>query len=582
MRNVKILKRMVIHIAKSTFVNFHLLFFTYAVLSFISCSRPFQDEEVKPKVDTQTSDWRSYQMYFPKLETYTVTPKVSHDASIVWFKDRWIAMYDDGNEQEGQRIRQSFSFDLVSWSEPTQPFVSTSDNEIDQSRAQYQPSLVIADGVLLCVWQDSPNSYISRLESPAGIWTTKKLYGTANAQYPLPSFEGKSWTVFAGNNGLILQNGRIMVPVTMVEYAPTVLHADRAKRDGVIFSDDRGITWSYSSAGTINETGAWEATIWEPETGIINMVSRYNRSGEDVIIKPTENMKFTSSTDNGKTWLPQVLVPIETSMSRMHAVNKGKRNMLAANDWAVQTQSTVVNRKNMTLFFSRGNGYNFSPAVNFDANVVNTTSYPQIAIKDNYAVVIYTRSSYTSTWNERQTIVTKISPLPDDDQYYIFPRENRGQIKMGYIDNKDVIYFYNDYSSASIDLDANTATTDKIHLSFDFKVSNGKHTILSLDYPNIRLIAENGMVKLQKSDSGEEIECGTYNDWTNIELVTGKGITSVRVNGGTEKKLNAAPLGPIRAFFGQNYYQGLLEKPDTHFFIDLKSIKSKVEKNAKA
>src|SRR5690606_4691190 len=163
--------------------------------------------------------------------------------------------------------------------------------------------------------------------------------------------------------------------------------------------------------------------------------------------------------------------------------NRGERNILAANDWAVAGKNIVRNRKNMTLFLNRGNGNNFSPAVNFDSNVVNTTSYPQIDVKDNYAAIIYTKASYSSYMGSRQTIVTKVSPLPEDDRYYLFPRKNRGQIKMRKVDDRDAVQFYHDYSSAALDLDANDASKDVVHISFDVKVNNGNHTILSLDYP---------------------------------------------------------------------------------------------------
>ncbi len=529
------------------------------------------------------SVWRNYVVYNPTVDIYTVTANQSHDATIVWFQDRWIALWDDGTEAAGQRIWQSTSFDLATWTTPIAVFTTSagSSNPVTAapSEQHYQPSLVIVDGELQCLWMVLNTCYLSRLTSSTGLWQNHKLYGPTGtgAQYDLPFFDGYAWSVFAGNNGLVLDSGRVVVPVTL-RRMDGLPFFNRFKLDSVIYSDDNGATWAHSEGTKINDTNQWEATVWEPRPGILNMVARNNRQG--VPLNPKQNLKFSVSIDGGEHWtVPQVFVPIETSMSRMHALTRGDRNMLAHNDWAVTDTNIRTNRRNLTLFFNRGNGFNFTPGVNFAASdVVNVSDYPQIGLKDDTAAVIYTWEASNNPAT-RQTKVAKIHPLPQDNVYYIFPRTPRGHVEPATVDSRNVLRFHDDYSSAGLDLDANNADTDEITIRLSFKVESGnRQTILSTDEPSVKVIAVNGDVILKKWLGGAvEISCGTYSGWTDLEFVTGGGTTKLSVNGGAFTSIPLSPVGPIRAFLGENTYSGITAKPGSAFVIDSSSVETRVD-----
>lgn len=527
------------------------------------------------------SSWRSYEVYDPTVDIYTVTSNQSHDATISWFQDRWFALWDDGTEAAGQRIRQSTSFDLSTWTTPIEVFTTSagSVNPVTAlaSEQHYQPALVIVDGELMCFWSDSSSCYLSKLSVSTGLWTNSKLYGISGAIYSLPNFDGYDWSVFPSNGGIVLDSGRILVPITLQRRDGTPF-MERTKRDSVIYSDDNGVTWSYSEGTKLTEASQWEATVWEPSVGVVNMFARNNRTGVPLI--PKQNLKFSSSADEGETWVvPQVLVPIETAMSRMHVVNLGERNAMAHNDWALTNTNHAVNRRNLSLFFNRGNGFNFTPAVNFAADdVVNLTDYPQIGIHGNTIAVIYTWQAL-SGMTSRQTKVAKITPLPDPNTFYIYPRKPRGLVEQDTVDSKDVLRFHNDSSSAGLDLETNDADIHEVTIELCIKIESGtKQTLLAMDEPSVKLIAQDGDIIVKKWQGGtQELVCGTYSGWTDISVVTGGGITNVSINGGAYTTIALSPVGPMRAFLGENFYSGITEKPGAAFVVDIDSIRTKVE-----
>lgn len=139
---------------------------------------------VTPAVSAQDElPWRTYEVYRPRIERFQVTPNASHDSTIAWFGDRWIAQWDGGSEQPGQRIYQSTSTDIETWAEPIEVYFTAAGSvnpiEAPPDQKQWQPGFVKVGDELWSFWVTSGQNkhalYFSRLREPGGKWEHREV-----------------------------------------------------------------------------------------------------------------------------------------------------------------------------------------------------------------------------------------------------------------------------------------------------------------------------------------------------------------------------------------------------------------------
>jgi hypothetical protein len=269
-------------------------------------------------------------------------------------------------------------------------------------------------------------------------------------------------------------------------------------------------------------------------------------------------------------------------------VRKGARNILAQNDWH-DTTTPWHGRANLSLFFSRGNrNDDFVGALNFtytDGPVGTTrVDYPQFASNGTTGAVIYTKFN-TSDWASSITKVAKITPLPDDNRYFIFPRRGHHAVDALTIDGRSAAVFYDDYSSAGIDVDANT-TANTLHITFAVKPhAVNQQTLLYVGdggsgNGTVKLCSSNGrLVMKQWSGTTGAIDCGALplETWSTVDFITGPSGSKARANGGAYASFPTAPY-PWTPYFGDNIYsQGQTPDAGPNFAVDLASISMLVQ-----
>jgi hypothetical protein len=387
--------------------------------------------------------WRSYEVYQPRIESYFVVDtdaqelKYNHCSSIAWFHDRWFCLWNANHPpaegKPGQLNYQSTSRDGRTWSPPEPAFSDERRNANPipcPKGSQWQPNLIVVKGELWAVWcqnsrDDHNGCYVSRLADPDGKWVNRRLEWDAA---PTPKMDGKSWRIFPTQNPIRLRSGRVLAPVTLMgppaADAPPMIKSWWAseKRDSVLYTDDGGKTWQVSpGAVQPKRTWAqWEPTVWELADGTLMMFARNNdfRGRPEDGPRPSEMLLWSKSADGGATWTAHEYVPLETVASRMHVLPAGgNRYMMVHNDWPAGR--FVGDRNNLALFFNRGSGINFVAGPGL-TGLNPGVMYPQMFIQNNAAAISYSEgvSGY------RSIKVVHVSPLPDPNRYFLFPRNN--------------------------------------------------------------------------------------------------------------------------------------------------------------
>jgi hypothetical protein len=538
--------------------------------------------------------WRSgYEIYLPTVTVQRVFTGQSHDASIVYFDGKWFALWDSGTEQEGQVIWQSTSTDLVTWSPPIQAF-SSPEGSVEpiiastSTKLQWQPSLVVVGNELWCLWYATIKGlYFSKLLSSGDKWSSQLILARNGI-----TIDNKKWSPFVTNNGIQTNSGTVVFPITLMREQENKTFFNLEKRDSIVYTND-GIDWVVSPGVSYGPTGSqcWEAAIWEPNPGQLNLISRNNREGSlaNPLI-PQENLKFSmTSLSNSDAWVPETFVPVEAAMSRPHVMHKGNRNFLAQNDSHI-SHHTQANRKNLSLFFNRGKGYDFVagltlfPETNFTTAPYPLIDYPQMAIWGDKGVVSFSQKPDNSLRSDTWSInVAVVDPLPADNTRYLFPRSARGKIEQDTTGGHHWVRFFNNYSSAGIDIDENDVSSDNVLLRFKFKPETfHRQIIASFGYPAVALASENGRLFIGKTEEPSTfIDCGPIetNEFTEIDFESGLGKTSVKVNGGpTLYTINYSPGEGRAMYFGLSFYGGASETPGAQFVVDLNSVKTAVVK----
>ena len=383
--------------------------------------------------------WRSYEIYEPDVELGYVYNgarggfKYNHCATIAWFGDRWFALWNANTvPREGepsQPVVLATSRDFRTWSEPIEPFndpqYCTNPLTLGEGR-QWQPTLGVVGGRLWCVWNQGSagdkGCYFSYLSDPSGKWTNRKIDVGDEAVIERIRYD----RFFPTQNLCVLSTGRVLAPLTIrgprCEVDQDVQDwRRRMKRDTVLYTDDDGETWHLSPGTTI--VGApwacWEPTVWETADGLVHMIGR-NNNWADVCMggdPATRMMVYSTSSDQGRTWAPYRFVPVETISSRAHVLPaSGDRFLMVMNDW--RKGEFPRDRQNGAIWFNRGGGFDFAPGVNFSGHDTRV-AYPQMWIKDDTAHIAYSLQGTPASIR-----FSKVSPLPDPNRYYLFPRSN--------------------------------------------------------------------------------------------------------------------------------------------------------------
>lgn len=422
------------------------------------------------------AEWRSYEVYEPTIERsfvvdgYQVHQAYHHCPTIAWYKGYWIAMWGSVKppveHHPGQRAFFSTSEDGRQWTPMEMLFSNSAHcaNAVDYPAGkghQWQPNLIVVDDELWAFWNqggsrhdfalpgggfapDLRGLYFSRLKGWNSMWENRLLlWNGAN----LPTVDGRPFSIAATQNPIRLSSGRVLVPVSLFDTssrkaadAPPSAEGWWAKEkiNTVIYSDDLGKTWNLSP-GTQKPGSShiqWEPTVWEAPGGVIHMVSRNNTNigAGHGNITSAQFLLSSISRDGGATWTPQEYLPIETVCSRMHVFpadgrgscfpvsaedvsNPDRRFVMCHNDIPGGRVTDWHNaRSNLSLFFTRGGGFDFVAGNNISGNDYGAC-YPQMALSPQGVLgIVYSRQGW------RGIRFTRVSPLPEPEKYYLFPR----------------------------------------------------------------------------------------------------------------------------------------------------------------
>ena len=393
------------------------------------------DDEIQ-----HNADWRNYAVYQPTIERAFICDataqklRYNHDSSIAWFVDRWFCVWNANTNpiegKPGQLNYVSTSSDSKTWSMP-QPVFSDpglSSNPIPcPTGTQWQPNLIVVNNRLWCFWYQWSSSdnyegcYFSVLDSPDGKWKNQKLTWGGNIH---PMIDGKAFDPFPTQNPVQLSTGRVLVPVTLM--GPNSAQAKAAgltaqeKRNSVIYTDDNGTTWQVSPGTVLPglDWRQWEPTVFEQPDGSVMMFARNDLSSskENVTVKPAETLTRSISKDGGATWSPEAFVPLQTVVSRMHVLQQenSDRYLMIHNDWLPGSKDE---RHNIALFFNRGGGMDFVAGTGLTDTDIRAC-YPQMWFHGQSLMASY------SEQGDGSLKVVRVTPLPDPNQLYIYPRAN--------------------------------------------------------------------------------------------------------------------------------------------------------------
>ena len=424
----------------------------------------------------ETDDWRSYEVYQPTITRHAVIDarshahKYNHCSTIAWFQDRWFCLWGShvpmGEHTPGQRMVFSTSHDGRAWTPIERLFSNEKycENSVPYPEGkghQWQPNLGVVEDELWVLWnqgggthdfrgpdgtrsKDLRGLYFSRLNDADGKWVNRRIEWDGQIW---PTVDGQQYYLNTTQNLYRLRSGRVLAPVTLraangrADDAPENVSGwwSVEKRNAVIYTDDLGETWHLSS-GCVTPGFSWiqwEPTVWEQPDGSVMMFARNNTNWQLGHGKPAsgEYLLWSISRDQGQTWTPHRHVPLESVCSRMHVAPldgrgvwnpatpdddfTGRRYVMVHNDAPGGEYSWAAARNNLALFFARGGGFDFVAGNGFSGHQPRSC-YPQMWRHDNTLAVSYT----TSESDSRSIYVALISPLPEPDRYYLFPRMN--------------------------------------------------------------------------------------------------------------------------------------------------------------
>jgi len=385
--------------------------------------------------------WNSYEVYSPNIETVAIYGggnaelQYVHCPSLAFFKDRWFAVWQGNTVHTENAVNQSVylstSRDFSTWSDPVPVFVdeSHSVNPLPGGgEKQLQPSMAVVGGELWSFWTQIANNrahrgtYVAKLASPTGKWEVQRILFDGS---PFPKLNGVEYLVNPMQNPIVLPSGRVLVPVVAMDNDYSIPFPDRQKHLAVIYADPGG-PWKLSQVTGLAERpsgGVWENFVVALQDGGVRMYAR-NMLDKDASL-PADKLLLTSVSKNqGESWSAVEYVPVETISSRTHALPVGASHfVMAAHDFkkggeedrAMPTVAEWIRRNNLAMFFSRTGSPDWVAGNDLTGKEMPAI-YPQLFIKDRALHMAY------SAGGVREIKAVRVSPLPQDGKFYLFPR----------------------------------------------------------------------------------------------------------------------------------------------------------------
>jgi hypothetical protein len=546
---------------------------------------------------------------------------------VVW---NAAAAYNEG--ASGQKIYLSKSRNGKNWSKPIY-FVGPkhSINPVENSTGrQWQPGTIVCNDQLWCFWTldackdpDYNGTYFSYLDlSKNEKWINRKIFSTVPV-----NGRGEDVMLFVGENPTMLTSGRVIVPVTLIgKDKDTGTYYKGLKRNhynAFIYTDDDGQTWDVSNAvfGPENQLQMWEHHGYQQADGKIRVFMRNLRAGKHS--KPV-NMLFTTTATGVNKGTSLIIdeniqfSSIETCSERPCAIKlKSGRYVFFGHDSYTPSNTPVgfTSRAIAALYFSR-TGEDDYVAGNCFAPRDKNIAYPQGIEFDKSIYVAYSIFNDDKDLSEpRKITVAKISPVPDKDKFYIWPRSKeiietvfiangqkmqngvrphyRKNIDYKYtipykssIDEKTVICF-KDRGTAGVEIEpVDFNKGQRLKIGFDFKIeqlqSQGNLIILSFgDVVPIRIGMRSGRPKQLCAyglNKWQLVGDCSINKWQHLEIELGMDNYSIKLNDSPVKLIvNPAKNPNRRLYLGDGYeIDGYESNRNSEFLIDLNSVRTKI------
>jgi len=377
-----------------------------------------------------------YQAYTPSVERFfiinpeTDSLQYNHAGAIVHWRGRFWAAWNGNTDPiegaPGQQIYLAQSKDGKVWTEPVSSF-----NKADRSvnpvafrprKTQWQPVFYVHRDTLICFWNEKrPGGdvvYASRLSSPSERWTHEVIDAGMK-------WEGESYYPVTAQDPILLKSGRIVLPMVWVarslaESIPGELNLHhywrRKKIIGALYSDD-GSVWR---TGYFVDSKPWNSLLWEPvftqePDGEVRLFVRKQAEPG-----PSKRLLMTGRVfpDSTVRSLKPVGLQVPASRAGMISQSRGRRYIMLMND--TPPGRFVQDRRNLALFLSRTGGDDFLPGAAYTSDETEReVAYSQGVEHNNALYIVYSEGS-----SPRGLKIAHISPAPDLEQLYLYPREH--------------------------------------------------------------------------------------------------------------------------------------------------------------
>eukprot|EP01046_Picozoa_sp_COSAG06_P017040 COSAG06_NODE_1145_length_10532_cov_16.966261_2_plen_752_part_00 len=516
--------------------------------------------------------WRQgYTVYWPNVTrgfivdaTHHASPlQENHDASIQWFDGRFIAAFNGAaNASEISRRqlnRVVSSVDGLTWGTP-EPLYEDACADKGATCQQWQPSMAVVQQpkhspalwAFWCQFQGATTHtatfnqsawFMSVLETGSKQWKHKRFDSPTRDTY------GRNWILFPTQNPVQLASGRVLVPISMMPNGPT---SQKGGISSVLYTDDGGLTFQLSpgtpQASTVLATSAWEPDVWEQPrkdnsgNSTVHMILRAVSYG----VRSDQVLQYTASDDEGCTWEPLQVLPIESvpnrpGIGKLPAEQESGRVLMLDSDWSPRSPLTSIGescRFNLAMFCARpGDGPRFTAGFGFTGDE-DFVMYPQWTAINNSLYVAYSQGMV-----QRSIKFARISPLPDPQKFYVFPRSEyvgNGGVRSN--DGSDEHNLQLCGGSAGVDLDATARNAgDIVQLQFSFGIhqdgpasTTARSTIVTVgDALNpLRLQVTSDLRMLISSDNGAEIALNRSverGQWIAVTVATGGSFTNISI-----------------------------------------------------
>lgn len=406
---------------------------------------------------TNQSSEQKYEFYQPNVKHVIIHEgkmaeghyAYNHMASVEWFDGRfhavWGAHADTHLEgKPGQVNVWSTSTDFELWSSPQKlAHAGPGALSLDPQCVQWQPNLLsFHNRQLWCVWSFNSRNpeldglYLSTLEKGSSDWHHRRIQRRQEAN-------GLSCSIFASQNPVLLSSGRVLAPVTLSSRDPKHDAGGNHATNNIVrrfnacfYTDDNGATWQCSNPiSTVDDAEAqWEPFFYEQSDGRIRAFMRNFTKG----IPHSTQWRLTTVGTGTEKGTP-VNFAHDPVYSFMETINcRPQIFRLDGGRYCLLQQDAFVNhrdystRLNVSLNFSRSGADDFvaGPPVSRPGVI---SAYPQGVAHNGNIYLAYTMGPGDQPRSIEGAIV---SPAPQPDRYYIWPR-SKELIRMQDIKDED-------------------------------------------------------------------------------------------------------------------------------------------------